>query len=545
MAGSWSRTAALGGAVALLLGAAAPITSAHVAPAHRTAAAHGTIVDGLFEEPDTLNPAQGPGEVFSDIVETSMFRNLYEFTPTKQMVPELAASIPTIANGGISKNGLIYTFHLKAGLKWSNGTPVTSKDVWETWKVITSPGFVAASTVGWSAVKDVKIVNPLEFQVILDHPFAPLIDDIFAGNDPGIIPYQVFHGLSGKAAQNATYNHAPTVTDGPYKFVQWVPGASITVTANPYWWGPKPKTQKIVFDIIPSQNTLLADAQAHSINVYYFAPIEQAKPLSEISGVKMFYTTQPAWEASYFNFRDPQLRSLKVREALTMAIDRQALIQDVWDGKAIPLAADQPPDSWAYNPSLKPLPYDPTKAKQLLEQAGYKMNSKGYFEKDGKVLSIVYSTTADNAYRQASERLIQYWFKQIGVQMTLYNVPSNTFFGSLLPSGQRWDIGEYEDIEGVDPADAIETIFQTGGVGNYGNFSNSEVDRLLTSQNTMLTDAQRKPVLQHVEAILAQQLPAIFLYSPQGIEASVNMNGYQPDPWAEDTWNCYDWSLTK
>lgn len=545
MALSWGRMASLGATVALLLGAAAPITSAHGATVHRAAGGAGVIVDGLFEEPDTLNPAQGPGEVFSDIVETSMFRNLYLIAPNKTMTLQLAASIPTIANGGISKNGLTYTFHLKKGLKWSNGSPITSKDVWATWKLITSPGFVAASTVGWSQVKNVKIVNDYEFQVILKQPFAPLIDDIFAGNDPGIIPYQVFHGLSGKAAQNATYNHAPTITDGPYKFVQWVPGASITVQANPYWWGPKPKTQKIVFEIIPSQNTLLADAQAHSINVYYFAPIEQAGPLSQISGAKMFYTTQPAWEAAYFNFRDPQLRNLKVREALAMAIDRTALIQNVWKGRAQPLAADQPSDSWAHNPSLKPLPYNPAKARQLLEQAGYKMGPKGYFEKDGKTLTVVYATTAANAYRQASEDLILYWFKQIGVQMVQHNVPSNDFFGSLLPSGQGWDMAEYEDIEGADPAAAMETLFQTGGVGNYGDYSNKTVDKLLTEQNSLLTDAQRKPLLQRAEAIMAQQLPIIPLYSPQGIEASIHMNGYAPDPWAEDTWNCYDWVATK
>lgn len=543
MAFSWARVTGLGAAVALLLGAAAPITSAHAV--RKTSPSANVIVDGLFEEPDTLNPAQGPGEVFSDIVETTMFRNLYMIYPNGQLVPQLATSIPTVANGGISKNGLVYTFHLRQGLDWSNGTPITAKDVWATWKLVMSPGFVANSIVGWSQVQDVKIINNYEFQVILKHPFAPLIDDVFAGEDPGIVPYQVFHNLTGKAAQNAAYNHDPTITDGPYKFVKWVPGASITVEANPYWWGPKPKVHEIYFEIVPSQNTLLADAQAHAINVYYFAPIEQAAALTAISGAKVFYTTQPAWEAAYFNFRDPQLQNLKVREAIDYAINKQALIQQVWKGRALPLAADQPPDSWAYNPNLKPLPYDPAKAKQLLEQAGYKMGPNGYFEKDGKVLSVVWSTTADNAYRLASEELIQYWLKQVGIQMVIKNFPANAFFGSVLPSGQGWDIGEFEDIEGADPAAAMESLFETGGVGNFGNFSNPEVDKLLTEQNSMVTDAQRKPVLQKVEAILAQQLPAVFLYSPQGIEASINMTGYQPDPWSEDTWNCYDWAPTK
>jgi peptide/nickel transport system substrate-binding protein len=445
-------------------------------------------------------------------------------------------------NGGISKGGLTYTFTLKH-TEWSNGTPFTSADVVATWKLITSPGYVPISTVGWTDIRTIHVINPYKFQVILKTPFQPLLDDCFATSDPGIVPAQVFAHLTGKAAVTAAFGHDPTITNGPFEFQSWVPGTSITVVPNPHWFGPKPKAKKIVFEIVPSDSALLTDIESHSINVFWFAPIEDLKSLEAVKGGHVYMYPLPDWEAADVNMRDPFLDNVKVREALEMAIDRQALVSKVWAGHATLIGADQTTLSWAHNPALKPLPYDPSESRKLLAEAGFKMGSNGYLEKDGKEFTITYASTSGDPFRALDEELIQVWFRQIGVNMKIDNVPANVFFGTLLPSGKTWDLAEYESGDGgTDAGAAMYSSFDGSSLENYGQFKNAALDKLLAEQQSELTQAQRQVTLRKAEVIIAQQLPALFLYSPDMIAATQGMSGYDPNPWTVDDWNSWDWS---
>lgn len=499
---------------------------------------NGVIVDGLYEEPNLLNPAAGPTETYGGMVMTSMFANLYYTTPQGKIVPLIATSLPTV-----NSSGTVYTFTLRH-TEWNNGKPFTANDIVATWHLVMSKGFVAASTVGWSDVKSIDVINPYKFTMTLYKPFQPLVADIFATDYPGIVPAQVFAHLTGTAANSAAYNHDPTITNGPFEFQKWVPGAYISVVPNPHWFGPKPKAKEIVFEIVPNDNSLLADAQSHAINVFYFDPINFVKQLEAIKGATVHFTVQPAWEGITLNLRDPFLDNVKVRQALQMAIDTQVLIKDVWLGHALPAAADQPPDSFAHNPHLKPWPYDPAESRKLLAEAGFKMGKNGYLYKDGKEFTLVYSTTADNPWRAEDQRLIQYWFKQIGVNVVLKDYPANAYFGTILPSGKGWQMGEFEYAEGLDPEAGMLAMYGTGQVTNFGDFSNRQLDALFNKALYETTQAARAKTLQQAEVIIHNQLPQLFLYSPQEIDTSIDMTGYVPNPFMIDTWNCYDWAPT-
>lgn len=508
------------------------------------AAARGVVTDGLFEEPDNLNPTLGPGETYSIMVESTMFQNLFETLPNGKIVPNIATQVPTMANGGISKNGLDYTFTLKH-TEWNNGKPFTAADVVATWKLITSPGYIPLNNQGWTDIQAIHVMNPYKFQIVLKAPFEPLVADCFASEDPGIVPAQVFGHLTGKEAASATYNHNPTITNGPFEFKSWVPGTAITVVPNPHWFGPKVKAKELVFQIVPNDNTLMADLESGAVNVFWFVPIEDVKTLQSHPGVHVDEYPLPAWESAIVNFRDPFLRSLKVRQALEMAIDRPALIKQVWGGHATAIAADQSSLSWANNPALKPLPYDPTKAKQLLAQAGFKMGSNGYLEKGGKEFTLVYSSTAGDPFRSLDEQLIQYWWKQIGVNVKIQNLPANAFFGTLLPAGKPWDLAEDENLDGIDPASSMVSTYQSTSIENFGKFSNPALDKLLAQQASQLTKAQRQATLRKAEAIIAKQLPELFLYSPDMIAATNGITGYDPNPYTVDTWNSWAWAPAK
>lgn len=505
--------------------------------------ASNTIVDGLFEEPGNLNPILQPDETFSNIVDATLFRNLFMVNPQNQLVPQMATEVPTVDNGGISKDGLTYTFHLNPDAKWSNGDPFTSKDVYVTWKLITNSQVNAVSRLGWDDVKSFDIVNDHEFVIHLKQPDPAFIDNALASSFPGILPASVFGNMNPKDVNTASFNHDPTVTNGPYKFVSWVPGASITVTANPNWIGPKPKTQTIEFKIIPDQNTLLTNAQAHAINVWYFDPITSLSQIQAISGADVHETQMPAIEMAVVNLRNPILQDVRVRQALEMAINRQAIVQQVWKGKAVLATADQSPMAWSGNPNLQPYPYDPAQAKKLLAEAGWTMGSDGYLHKNGQIFSITYATTAGNATREATERLVQFWLKQVGIKMTIKNYPANEYFGTVLPSGKGWDLGEFEWQDGTDPASSTQTLFTSTGAQNYGDFKNAQVDSLMSKVMVTVDQTQRTQMAQQVEQILHDQLPALWYYYPDEIDTTIGIDGYQPNPWSVDTWNVWDWQL--
>ena len=532
---------AAGASAVLLLGGYMGFAPQAFAKSHVRHAAvkpgSGVIVDGIFEEPNLLNPAAGPTMTYGGMVMTSMFANLYYTSPKGQIVPLIATSLPKVTDGG-----KLYTFTLRH-TKWNNGTPFTAADVIATWHLMMSKGFVAASTVGWSDVKSIHEINPYKFTMTLDKPFQPLLADIFATDYPGIVPAQVFAHLTGAAANKASFNDNPTVTNGPFEFKKWVPGAYIEVVPNPNWFGPKPKAKEIVFEVVPNDNTLLADAQAHSINVFYFDPINFTSQLQAIKGATVHFTVQPAWEAITLNLRDPLLRNQKVRLALQMAINTKVLIKDVWKNHALPAAADQPPDSFAHNPSLKPWPYNPAMSRKLLAQAGFKMGANHFFYKNGKEFTLTYATTADNPWRAEDQRLIQFWFKQIGVNVILKTYPANAYFGSVLPSGKGWQMGEFEYAEGLDPEAGMLPMYGCNQVSNFGNFCNPKLDQLFNKALFQTTQAARAKTLQQAEVIIHNQLPQLFLYSPQEIDTSINMTGYVPNPFMIDTWNCYDWAL--
>jgi peptide/nickel transport system substrate-binding protein len=510
-----------------------------------TGGASGTIVDGLFEEPGNLNPILGPDMTFSLIVDTSLYRNLFMVNPQNQLVPQMATEVPTVQNGGISADGLTYTFHLNPNAKWSNGDPFTSKDVQVTYNLITNSQVNAVSKLGWQDVQTFTIVNDHEFKVTLKKPDPAFIDDALSGSLPGILPASVFGSMNPKDVNTATFNHNPTVTNGPYKFVNWVPGASITVTANPYWMGPKPKTTTIQYKVIPDQNTLLTNVKAHAVNVWYFDPITELSQIQAVQGADVHLTPMPAFEMAVVNMRNPILQDVRVRQALELAIDRQAIVQQIYKGKATLLAADQGSMSWSSDPNLQPYPYDLAKAKQLMAAAGWKLGSDGYLQKNGQDFTLTYSTTAGNSVRAATERLIQYWFKQLGVKLIIKNYPANEYFGTVLPSGKGWDLGEFEFQDSTNPVSATEQLFTSTGAQNFGGFKNSTVDQLIKKVDVTTSQTQRQQMMQQVESIMHDQLPALWYYAPDEVDTTVNLSGYTPNPWSVDTWNVYDWQLKK
>lgn len=509
------------------------------------------IVDALYEEPNTLNPVIGPPSFYAEIVEATMFPNLFVTLPNGKVIPELASVVPTVANGGISSNGLIYVFHLRRGVKWSDGAPFTAMDVWETYHVIMSPKVNAITTAGFSDIKTFQIVNKYEVRITLYKPYTPFITTDWTNTQPGIIPYHIFKKIPLQDVNTASFNSHPTATLGPYEFVSWIPGTAITVKANPYWWGPPVKTKSIVFKIMPNESSILLAAKAHEINVDFFAPPEEYAQLKSIPGSDVVLAPFPDWEAIVLNWRNPLLRNRVVRVALAMALNRAAVAKAVWHGGATVLAADQPPESWAYDRTLRPYPYNPQQALKLLKGQGFTLRDGTLYTPSGKPFTLVFATTAGDPYRQFAQTIWQSDLAQIGIHLIVHDYPASTLFSSAVwqsgkvggqPGG--WDMLELAQVNVYDPTVLTQQSFESND-GFYSGYHSAYLDTLIADESSLVTQSQRKPIFNRIESYLHYQEPWIFLFSWPMVDAAFGMSGYQPNPWYVDSWNAYAWSLNR
>ncbi|MGH7749216.1 MAG: ABC transporter substrate-binding protein [Candidatus Dormibacteria bacterium] len=312
------------------------------------------------------------------------------------------------------------------------------------------------------------------------------------------------------------------------------------------YYDPKPKLKKIVFQIMPDQNTILSSIQAGNVNLYTFVPIQQVSTLKSNPNVTLHFYEQSAWEWGQLNFKDPILQDVRVRRALEYGIDREAIVNHVWQGNATPTADTEIPLYWSFDSAIKPYPFDQNKAKQLLDQAGWKMGASGVREKDGKQLVLNYSTTAGNPWREETEQIIQQELGQIGVKIDIHNYPANIFFGTILFHGQ-FQIAEYEATGGPDPdlriyrADSCNAIPPKGS--NYGSWCDKRIDPLLQQEEALTSRPDRKRVFDKISAIENQEMPSLYYYSPKGIIATSHLDGFTPNGYVQATWDVTDWSI--
>jgi peptide/nickel transport system substrate-binding protein len=520
----------------------APPTSSSGQPVHG-----GTLVDALYEQPDSMIPngSSGP-ETFALMAQAAVWTPLFYGDAHLNIHPGLAAEVPTVQNGGISADGLTYTIHLRPGLKWSDGQPITSHDVDFSWRLWMNPKFTPSSTLGFDHIKSADTPNDTTIVFHLTKPFAPFLS--VWTDYPAPMPAHVFASMDPSKILTSQQNLVPSVSDGPFTVKSNVKGADIICVRNPYYTTIRkglPYLNEVDFKIIPDQNTILTALQGGQIDTAWFLSITEYNSLINIPGYK-FWPGAPVninYEAVYPNLQNPILADVRVRQAIYYGIDRQALVQSVWHGLARLISSDYP-GTWA-DAHLPVPPYDPTKAGQLLDQAGWVMGSDGYRHKNGQILELSYSTTANNQWRAEDEQIIQANLKQIGIKIDIKNYPADTFFGTILPSG-KFDLAEFENSLGYDPDDATSFgchFTPANGGFNIGHYCNPQLDALLAQSEATPDQAARKVILAKEQQILLNDAPIIFLYSPPDIaEYRATVHNYMPAPTGNsETWNIWEW----
>ena len=397
------------------------------------------------QEPDTMNPLY-TNMYFSTILDQLWNVWAWQYDDQNAPYPVLVKEMPTLENGGIAADGKAITLHLRDDIKWSDGEPLTSADFKFTYDMTMAKINTVATTYPYDSISSVDTPDAQTVVLNFSKPFAPWLL-LFKG----LIPEHILKPVFDKdgTLDNAEWNKNPTVGIGPYVFKEWQSGSQLLFVRNDNYFGEKAKLDQIFIRIVPDDASQIAALKAGDGDLGIFIAYPDIPPLEQ-AGVKVVSVASGFSEGWYFNLGDkgsPALKDVRVRQALAYAVDREKITKDLLLGKTQP-GASLWDKSIYVDPSLKPLPFDPEKAKQLLDEAGWKVGANGIREKGGVKLELRYGTTTKEV-RQNTQAIVQQMLEQVGIKVDLLNYESDIFFADLKNKGPTYS-GELDIMEWSD-----------------------------------------------------------------------------------------------
>ena len=451
---------------------------------------NGRLVLSLGGEVSVMNPILST-DTTSSAIEGVIFSGLVKVDKNLDFVPDLAKSWK------VSKNGLVWTFNLRKDVYWHDGRKFTADDVKFTFDTILDPKINSVRRgdyiIDGKPIK-FRVVDRYTIKATLPKPFSPFL--VSAGM--GILPK---HLLEGKELDMASFNMHPVGT-GPFKFVEYKTGDHVLVRRNPDYYGGAPLLKEILFKIIPDENTALVALKSGEIDSTGIP----AKDFHKMKGINLFKYDALLYTYFGFNLRSPMFSDVRVRQALSYAVNRKQLIGLIFLGYASPAYAPSAPISWAYSDDVHKYEYDPQKAKELLKEAGV------------KDLGFTVLVNHGNKDREKAATILQQQFKKIGVKM---NIRILEWSALLKIINARKDPKDYDAVIigwslGVDPDGYLiwHSSQYPGGL-NFIGYDNTEVDRLLEAGRAEQSKAGRKKIYTKMYKEITKDAPYIFLWYPQ------------------------------
>ncbi|MEG3661652.1 peptide ABC transporter substrate-binding protein [Celeribacter halophilus] len=560
-----------------LMGAVASLALVPAAFAERGADGHVNII--YYQAPSTMNPYLSGGT--KELESASLvLEPLARYNEAGTIVPYLAESVPTVENGGVSEDLKTITWKLKEGLKWSDGTPLTSEDVKFTWEYCTAEGGGCSQSEKYNDVVEVETPDELtvvvHFGVPKPFPYGP-----FVGAQAPIVQKAQFADCVGEAMASCTEENFSPIGTGPFVVDEFKTNDVVSLSANPHYRDPN----KPAFATATLKGGGDAQSAARSVletGEFDYAWNTQVSPdlleamLAKGKGqlVSAFGTLverimvnmtdpDPALgdERSTAAHPHPILSDLAVRKALSMAIDR-ALLTEIGYGDAGRPTCNVLPAPAIYNSTANDacLTQDIEGAKAVLEEAGWvDSDGDGIREKDGKKLSLLFQSST-NAIRQDFQAIIKQWWGEIGVETELRNIDASVFFGGDAGSPDTFqkfyaDVEMYaNNFDGTDPeaymanweckqAPRPETQWQGN---NMPRFCSDEYDALVAEMAKTGDINKRAELAKAMNDMLMQEYVIIPLVDRGRLSAHSNtLGGVILNTWDSELWNAADWYRIK
>ena len=498
------------------------------------------------------------------------YEPLASWDPDGNLSPVLAAEIPSAQNGGIAKDGKSVTWHLKKGVVWHDGKPFTADDCVFTWEYVADPA-TASTNIG--SYKDIKVekVDSHTIRLSFQRP-TPFWADAFCGVRGMILPKHLFEAFKGGKSREAPNNLKPVGT-GPYKFVDFKPGDVVRGELNPTYHMPN----RPYFDTIEMKgggdavSAARAVIQTGEVDYAWNMQVEDEilKRMEQGGKGKADITAGGNIEHIQLNNTDPwkevdgERSSLKtkhpfltdpaVRQALTLLVDRAAIQEQIYGRTGIATAnfVNAPARFTSKNTKWE---FNPDKAAQILEAAGWKKGADGIRAKDGVKLKMVYQTSI-NALRQKTQAVVKQAAAKAGIEMELKSVTASVYFSSDVANPDTYshfytDIQMYTTTMTQPDPELFMLQFTSGEVATKDNkwqgknitrWKSDEYDKLFRAAEAEMDPVKRAALFIRMNDLVIQNAVVVPVVARPGVAAVSNRLRAERSGWDSDFWALQNW----
>lgn len=462
------------------------------------------LVVGLLGTPSLLNPYFSSDSASSQI-EALLYNGLVAFDSSFRPVPDLAES------WSHSKDGRTWLFHLKKGVRFQDGIEVTAKDVVYSYNIPRNKGYAGPRGSDFEKIDQINEIDRYTVEITLKQPYAPFLSTCSYAILPSHLLAQV---PIAKLAEHPFTTRKPIGT-GPYQLAAWKDGQYIRLDANPHYFAGQPRIPKIYFRIVPDQNAQLIQLQTGDLQFTEISPTDlTAAHLFEKQG-KIKLLTNPSLSYTYvgYNLKNPLFQDVRIRQALTYALNRELIVQVVLDGQGQVAHTHGLPMDKEMESEIPKFPYNPQKAKKLLAEAGWRdTDGDGILDKNGKKFSFVLLTNQGNKIREMVSQIIQEQWAKVGVEVIPRMMEWSAFINDYVDT-KKFDAVLLGWSLSIDPdPTAIWHSKEIAGGLNFISYRNSQIDRLLELNTQILEPQKRRKVILEFERMIAKEQPYTFLY---------------------------------
>ncbi len=470
---------------------------------------------GMEAGPSTLDPRLAR-DAYALQVMPLIFPGLFAAGDNLEPKPDLVSEYEQV-------NETTYIFQLRPGIRFGNGKELLGEDVKATMESLKQPGLNSPYAELADRIQAIEILGRDRLKIMLKEPFAPILVQL----NLGILPAEL-------AAKSTSLTIKELIGAGPFQVESFEPGAKLVLKKNPYFSGPEPYFERMEFRIIPEDTTRLLSLEKGEIQL-----LQNPIPVDELSRLKtnprLLVSENPGINYTYlgFNFRDPILSKLLIRQAIAHSINRDQLISCLLKGTVTKAESLLSPRHWAYEANVPAYNYDPALAKKLLDQAGYP-------DPDGsgpKPRFKLISKTSQVQQRLWIAQAIAGQLQQVGIEVEVRSLEWGTLFADI--QAGNFQIYTLTWVGVVEP-DIFYTAFHSESLppkgANRGQYKNPELDLLLTRARNHPDRAERKVLYSQAQKNLAQDLPYLSLWYSNNLAVSdQRLIGFELGPGGEWT----------
>lgn len=479
------------------------------------------MVIGSIADARTLIPILASDSASSSICEM-LFNGLVKYDKDLHLVGDLAESWQ------VEEEGLVIIFHLRKGAFWHDGQPFTAWDVEFTFRKLIDPKVRTPYSGDFERVKSLEVIDDYTVKVTYKEPFAP-------GLSSWGMPIIPEHILRNVDLNNTPFQRKPIGT-GPYKFKAWKTQEKIELEANERYYEKRPYLDRYISRVIPDESTIFLELQTQGLDSAGLTPLQYTRQ-TDTHFFKQNYTKfrLPSFSYTYlgYNLNNSKFSDKRVRQALNYAVNKEEIIKIILLGLGRVANGPFVPESWAYNPDVKPAVFDPVLAKNLLRDCGWvDTNADGWLDKGNETFEFTIITNQGNEERIKVCEIIQRRLANIGIRVKIKVVEWSVFLTEFIDKRNfeavllGWSLPREPDN-----FDIWHSSKTKEGEFNFTAYKNAEVDNLLVEARRTFDEAKRKEYYRRINRILYEEQPYMFLYVPDSLSVlHKRFRGVKPAP---------------